>query len=492
MPDNTKKVGLIGLTAIVVGSMIGGGVFNLPSNMAEGAALGAVLIGWLITAVGMFFLANTFKILSDKKPELSSGIYSYASEGFGRYVGFNSAWGYWLSAAIGNVSFAVMLMEALGYFFPVFMGGNNWQSILGGSIVIWCMNILVMRGVSTASLLNTIATFAKLVPLFLFVIIILYVFHWDKLTFDIWGQQNPSLGSINEQVRSTMLITLWSFVGIEGAVVISGRAKNKKDIGKATVIGFLGAILIYASVSIFSFGIMNQAELAKLPDPSTAYVMQAMVGHWGAVVINIGIIISILGVWIAWTIITAEVPYRAAEEGVMPKIFRKTNNRNSASIALIATSTLMQLTLFTVIVEKNAYLTVISMAGSMILIPYALSTLYLWKLSTKKVINDNMKKGQRHALLSGIIASIYAFWLIYAAGLKYILMATILYSLGIFLYYWSHKEKKTQEKLFKAYEKIIAIVVVASAVAALLFMTKGYIELEEAIKWAVSYIRYSV
>ena len=125
MTDQTKKVGFLGLVAIVVGSMIGGGVFNLPSNMAEGAALGAVIISWVITGIGMFFLVQTFKTLSDNRPDLSSGIYSYAAEGFGKYVGFNSAWGYWLSAAIGNVSFAVLLMQALGYFFPIFISPHT-------------------------------------------------------------------------------------------------------------------------------------------------------------------------------------------------------------------------------------------------------------------------------------------------------------------------------------------------------------------------------
>ncbi len=300
MTEHNKKVGFLGLIAIVVGSMVGGGVFNLPSNMAEGAALGAVIIAWIITGVGMYFLAHTFKILSDTRPDLSSGIYSYAAEGFGKYVGFNSAWGYWLSAAIGNVSFAVLLMQALGYFFPVFISGNNWQSILGGSILIWSMNIVVRRGVSRAAFLNIISTIAKLVPLFLFVIILLFAFHWDKLSFDFWGHENAVLGGLPKQLKSTMLVTLWAFIGIEGAVVISGRAKNKKDVGKATIIGFVGAVLIYATISIFSFGIMNQSELAKLPDPSTAYVMKAIVGNWGAVVLNLGVIISVLGAWLAW------------------------------------------------------------------------------------------------------------------------------------------------------------------------------------------------
>jgi len=149
-----------------------------------------------------------------------------------------------------------------------------------------------------------------------------------------WGQTNSSLGDVSKQLKSTMLVTLWAFIGIEGAVVISGRAKDKKDVGKATVIGFVGAILIYAAISIFSFGIMNQADLAKLPDPSTAYVMKAIVGDWGAVVLNLGVIISILGAWLAWTIMTSEVPSTAAVKGVLPKAFGKFNKNGIACICL--------------------------------------------------------------------------------------------------------------------------------------------------------------
>jgi len=483
MSENVKKIGLFGLIAMVVGSMIGGGVFNIPSNMADSSALGPVLVAWVITAFGMYFLANTFKILSEKRPDLSSGIYSYAAAGFGKYVGFNSAWGYWLSAAIGNVSFAVMVMEAIGYFFPVFHGGNNWQSIAGGTIIIWGMNTLVMRGVNGAAFLNVISTIAKLIPLFLFIIILLFAFHWDKMSFDIWGTQNPSLGDIPKQLEGTMLVTLWAFIGIEGAVVISGRAKNKKDVGKATLIGFVGALLIYACISIFSFGIMNQADLAKLDDPSTAYVLQAIVGNWGAIFINIGVIISILGAWIAWTIITAEVPSAAAEEGVLPKFLKRLNKKQSPASALITSSIIMQITLFTVLIANNAYLAIISMAGSMILIPYVLSAMYLWKLSSGGKGFEKDKKGKIFAVITGIIATVYGIWLVYAAGLKYILMASILYALGILVYIRAHKEKKTDEKLFKPYEKIIAVILVILAIVAAVMMIAGQITIEHWVEW---------
>jgi len=484
MTENTKKVGFIGLIAIVLGSMLGGGVFNLPSNMAEGAALGAVIIAWLVTGVGMYFLVQTFKLLSDNRPDLSSGIYSYAAEGFGRYIGFNSAWGYWLSAAIGNVSFAVLLMQALGYFFPVFISGNNWQSIIGGTILIWGMNILVRRGVSGAAFLNIISTFAKLIPLFLFVIVLLFVSNWDKLSFDLWGNNGINLGSLPVQIKSTMMVTLWAFIGIEGAVVISGRAKNSKDVGKATFIGFLGAIVIYAAISIFSFGVLNQAELSKLPDPSTAYVMKAMVGDWGAVVLNLGVIVSILGAWLAWTIMTSEVPSTAANMGVLPKALGRLNKNGSPVVALTITSIIMQTTLLVSAFEKNAFLFIISISGSMILIPYVLSAFFLFKQASGKEGSEHFKGNLRkRALFVGSIASAYGLWLIYAAGLKYILLSSILYSLGIFVYRKAWKESGTNKPLFYSSESIIAIVLVIMAVISVASMIWGILPMDRFVHW---------
>ncbi len=172
--SNAGKLGVLGLAAIVISSMVGGGIFSLPQNMAQNASVGAVILAWLITGFGIFFIANTFRILSNAKPNLTSGIYMYARDGFGSYMGFNIGWSYWLCQIFGNVGYAVITMDALNYFFPhTFTGGNNLNSIIGGSLLIWGFNYLVLRGVKQASLINLIATIAKLVPLVLFIIITL-------------------------------------------------------------------------------------------------------------------------------------------------------------------------------------------------------------------------------------------------------------------------------------------------------------------------------
>ena len=147
--SSKTMLGVMGLAGIVVSSMIGGGIYSLPQNMAQNASVGAVILAWIITGFGMYFIANTFRVLSTIKPKLTSGIYMYAHEGFGSYMGFNIGWSYWLCQIFGNVGYAVITMDALDYFFPgTFTGGNNLASIIGGSILIWSFNMLVLKDIS--------------------------------------------------------------------------------------------------------------------------------------------------------------------------------------------------------------------------------------------------------------------------------------------------------------------------------------------------------
>ena len=190
MSDTTKKInkgglGVLALSAIVISSMIGGGVYNLPQNMASVAGAGAVIIAWLITGIGIYFIANSFRVLSVVKPDLKAGIYMYSREGFGPYMGFTIGWGYWLCQIFGNVGYAVITMDALNYFFPpYFEGGNNLYSIIGGSIIIWVFNFLVLKGVKQATIVNIIGTSANFIALTLFAIILIFMFNIDKFSFD--------------------------------------------------------------------------------------------------------------------------------------------------------------------------------------------------------------------------------------------------------------------------------------------------------------------
>src|SRR5476649_220484 len=280
-----KKLGLSALIALVIGSMIGGGVFSLPQNLAYSASSGALLIGWGITAVGMICLALIFQMLNKRRPELEGGIYSYARAGFGDFIGFQAAWGYWFSAWLGNVSYAVLLFSALSFFFPVFGLGNNWQSILGASLVLWSVHLLVLIGVQEAALINTILTVVKVLVLLVFITAAVVAFRLEVFSADFWGRMiavDHAHPALFEQVKSTMLVTTWVFIGIEGATVVSTRAAKRADIGKATVLGLVGCLAIYLLVSLLSMGVLDQAALGDLKNPSMAGVLEHIVGAWGA------------------------------------------------------------------------------------------------------------------------------------------------------------------------------------------------------------------
>jgi arginine:ornithine antiporter/lysine permease len=459
---SSDKLGLGALTALVVGSMIGGGIFSLPQNMASGAGAGAIVLGWVITFFGMLTLAFVFQMLASRKPEVEGGVYGYARSGFGSYMGFNSAWGYWISAWIGNVSYFVVIFSALSAFAPMFGDGNTVPAILCASILLWCLHFLVLRGVHSAAFINTITTVAKLVPLALFILLIVLAFRVKTFSLDFWG--NPKLGSVVDQIKSTMLVTVWVFIGIEGASVFSGRAQKMSDVGRATIIGFLLTVALLVAISVLSMGVMTQPELAALKNPSTAFVLERAVGKWGAVLMNLGLVISVGGALLAWTLLAAEVPYLAGKDGTMPRIFARTNENGAPVVSLWVTNGLVQLFLLLTLFSSAGYLALLSLATSMILIPYLLCAGYSLLVARRREGYAADESSHRDLGVAGI-ATLYGLWLIYAAGLKYLLLSMILYAPGILFYLWARREQG--QKPFTTVEAgVCALVVVAGVVAA--------------------------
>lgn len=472
MAVRQKKLGIIGLVAIVVSAMVGGGIYNLPSNMSTGAAAGAIMLAWVVTGFGMYFLVTTFRALSDARPDLDSGIYAYAHEGFGNLIGFEMAWGYWLSAVFGNVGYAVLTMDAVSYFIPPELMSAEMQSFAGGSVLIWGMCFICLFGVSAANILNIISTIAKLLPLLFFIAVGAIFFSVDHFISNFWGQMSAEIGGVGAQVRSTMLVTLWAFIGIEGAVVVSGRAKNANDVGRATILSLLVCLTLYIFISLVPYGVMTQQKLASLPNPSLAYVLEDLVGKWGATVINLGVIIALLGSWLAWTLMVAELLHVAAKGGVFPKVFAKENKHEAPYVSLLVTSCCMQCAMLVVLFAKNAWLFLLDITGVMILFPYFVSALYLGKLCRTGTYPENQPVSKRLACLSAIIAALYAVWLLYAAKPKFLLMSSVFFSIGLLVFWKARKEHARDKPSLQGWERLgAAAVVVVAMTAVILFMT---------------------
>ncbi|MNX10380.1 Arginine/ornithine antiporter [compost metagenome] len=475
MSEAPGKLRLGALVALVVGSMIGGGIFSLPQNMAASADVGAVLIGWAITAVGMLTLAFVFQTLANRKPDLDGGVYAYAKAGFGDYMGFSSAWGYWISAWLGNVGYFVLLFSTLGYFFPIFGEGNTVAAVIGASVLLWAVHFLVLRGIKEAAFINLVTTVAKVVPLLLFVLIAVFAFRLDIFTADIWGIKNPDLGSVMNQVRNMMLVTVWVFIGIEGASIFSARAEKRSDVGKATVIGFITVLLFLVLVNVLSLGIMTQPELAKLQNPSMAAVLEHVVGHWGAVLISVGLIISLLGALLSWVLLCAEIMFAAAKDHTMPAFLRKENANHVPVNALWLTNAMVQVFLIITLFSASTYLSLIYLATSMILVPYLWSAAYALLLAVRGESYEGFAAERRKDLIIGGIALIYAVWLLYAGGVKYLLLSALLYAPGAILFAKAKLELK--QPIFTNVEKLIFAAVVVGALVAAYGLYDGFLTL---------------
>lgn len=466
--SDTNKLGKTSLIGLVIGSMIGGGAFNIISDMGGQAGGLAIMIGWIITAIGMISLAFVFQNLTNVRPDLEGGIYSYAQAGFGDFIGFSSAWGYWFAAFLGNVAYATLLMSAVGNFFPIFKGGNTLPSIIVASFLLWGVHFLILRGVETAAFINSIVTVAKLIPIFLVIICMIVVFNFDTFKAGFYGMTSGgtgifSWGDTMSQVKSTMLVTVWVFTGIEGAVVFSGRAKSKKDVGTATVIGLVSVLVIYFLMTVLAQGVIQQNQIADLASPSMAQVLEHIVGHWGSVLVNIGLIISVLGAWLGWTLLAGELPFIVAKDGLFPKWFAK---ENKAPInALLITNILVQIFLISMLFTDSAYQFAFSLASSAILIPYMFSAFYQLKYTIEHKGHATVKQWA-----IGIIASIYAIWLVYAAGIDYLLLTMLLYIPGLFVYRFV---QRNNHKLLTKGDYILFAVIIILAIIGIIRLAMG-------------------
>ncbi|AWM60116.1 arginine-ornithine antiporter [Stutzerimonas stutzeri] len=465
MAANSKQLKLGALVALVVGSMIGGGIFSLPQNMAASASAGAILIGWAITAVGMLTLAFVFQSLANRKPELDAGVYAYAKAGFGDYMGFSSAWGYWISAWIGNVSYFVLLFSTLGYFVPMFGEGNTLPAVIGASLVLWGVHFLVLRGIREAAFVNLVTTIAKIVPLILFIVITAVAFRLEVFTADFWGRGNIELGGVMQQVRSMMLVTVWVFIGIEGASIFSARAERRSDVGRATVIGFCSVLALLVLVNVLSMGIMSQAELAGLKNPSMAGVLEQVVGRWGAVLISVGLVVSLAGALLSWTLLCAEILFAAARDHTMPQFLRKENAKHVPVNALWLSNGLIQLFLIITLFNASTYLSLLYLATSMILVPYFWSAAYGLLLGLRGEGYEGAPGERRKDLLNAAIATLYAMWLVYAGGMQYVLLSALLYAPGVL--FFAKAKHELGQPVFTTIEKLIfAAVLIGAAIAA--------------------------
>ncbi|MFF2510200.1 basic amino acid/polyamine antiporter [Streptomyces sp. NPDC058086] len=458
------KLTLPTLTTMVVGSMVGAGVFSLPRLFAQETGVAGALIAWAVAGTGMLMLAFVFQRLAIRRPDLDAGVYAYAKAGFGEYLGFFSAFGYWASACVGNVTYWVLIMSTIGAVAPALGDGDTVLAVALSSVGLWCFFFLIRRGVKEAAAINRIVTVAKVVPILVFVVLALFYLKPHVFAENFAGADYA--GSLFNQVKGTMLATVFVFLGVEGASVYSRHARRREDVGRATVLGFLSVFAIFASVTIVSYGLLPMSQIAELRQPSMAGVLESAVGTWGKVFVSVGLIVSVLGAYLAWTLMAAEVLFVAAEDEDMPRFLGRSTAADVPVPALLMTTLLTQVVLVVTLFSDDAFSFALDLTSALTLIPFLLAAAFALKTARGRPGGD---------LAVPALATLYTAFLLYAAGPKYLLVSFIVYAPATVLFVMARREQG--RRLFSPRELVILLVSIAGAVLGLVALALGWISL---------------
>lgn len=430
---------------IALGSMIGSGIFNSPKDLISSANPQGAMIAWLIGGFGALMLALVFVYLAARKPELKSGIYAYARDGFGDFMGFNSAWGYWSLGWLGNIGFIALFFKT----FNDLLGDkaiSPLQAFIIGSLIIWIFFFILKAGIREGAILNFIVTTAKLIPVILIIVLGVLLVKSDLFIVENWQTRLASTGeptSPTIQIKSAMAIILWCFVGMEAASVLSGRAKSQKIVRLTIIISLLIVLGVYMLITFIAMSSIPADKLAASETPLALVLEQTAVGAAGGVIVKLGIMVSVLGASFSWIMLSVETLYVAALDNVLPRIFKKVNKNGTPVTVLLITQGFTQIFLISILSPKlnETYLAAITIATTLALIPYLLSSLYAVKIAM-----INRKRESLHHLIIALLGTIYSLYVIFAVGIKYLILSLLFYAIGSLLFIKAKREQKKQPK----------------------------------------------
>lgn len=416
-------------TALVVGNMIGSGIFLLPAAMS--AFGGVSLLGWLFTAGGAMLLALTFAWLARCKPA-AGGIYAYTRMAFGDFAGFLVAWSYWIAVWIANGAIAVALVSYLSVFIPAI----SESRLLGAGLtiaVLWLFTIVNLRGLRTAGLVQLVMTLLKLLPL-----IALSLWGLWFVELDHFQPFNPTDQALLPAARGAAALALWSMIGLESASIAAAKVENpRRNVARATLLGTGIAAVLTAVACTVVMGVVPP-EVLQASDAPFADAARQLWGGWGAVLLAVTAVISCMGALNGWILLQGQLPQVMAEDGLFPP-FAGRENRHGAPAAALVLGTVLT----SGVVLLNYSRSMAGLFGFLALLG-TLATLipYLFcAMAGLRVLGEDSEvplRPWRAALL--LLASLYALWTIAGAGQEVVYWGFLLLLTGLPVYVWLRRE----------------------------------------------------
>lgn len=421
-----RKLGFWMAVALVMGNMIGSGVFLLPASLAP-YGLNSV-IAWIFTAAGGIALAAVFSRLSRAFPQ-GGGPYAYTHAAFGPMPAFLVAWGYWISVWVGNAAIATGGVSYLVPFIPR-IATDPHVSAAVVLVFLWLLTAVNCIGVRSAGWVQGVTTVLKLIPLLAIAAVGLFAVKLDSLTI------NAAVPFSFGAVTASATLTLWGMLGLESATIPDGKVENpERTIPRATMLGTVFTALVYV-VACSTVLILLPTERLASSNAPFADVARMFWGHTGATLVALAAAISAFGALNGWILLQGEVPHVMAKDGVFPKVFARASRRNTPTFALVFGSALV-----TILVLLNANETTVTVFTFMVLLStsaclvmYLVCCLALLRLQWLGRLGA-ARRGTLGLAVVGFLAGLYALWAIIGAGREAALWGVVMFVAGVPVYW---------------------------------------------------------
>lgn len=435
---HTRRFGLGTATALVMGNIIGGGIFLLPASVAPFGTVSLVAFG--VLTLGAVALALVFGRLAERHPD-TGGPYVYAREAFGDFAGFLSAWSYWTMTWVSNAALAV---AAVGYVHVLLPGhAAKGTDLAVALIALWLPALSNFAGTRYVGAVQLVSTALKFVPLLFIAVAGLFFFDPDNL-----GSFNAGGGSALGGMSAAAAILLYSYVGVESAAMSAGEVRDpKRNVGRATVLGVLGSAVVYLLGTVSVFGAVPHDELVDSQAPFSDAMNAMFGGTWGGTLIAAAAVVSIIGALNGWTLMSAQSPYAAARDGLFPAAFQK-KQRGVPTFGVLASTVLA--TALTVINDVSGaggvFEILVLITTFSATVPYLLAAgaqVYFLLIGRR----DRVRAGRFvRDLALALVAFGFTFWLVAGAGYAAIYQGVLFLFAGILVYAWMSARRSVRER----------------------------------------------